>query len=115
MNRQLGANPGANHETLMGVRGDPGSANNEVRFGEIKGVIGTNEVPSDNISPQQDQWGQGPIAAAEQWNCIEVGFLGDSLPHKVNAWVNGELVHSIDDTDQWNNGAMSENWLERKI
>lgn len=51
MTRQVGENPGANHEHFMGMRGSVGSANNEVRFGEIKGVIGTNEVPSDNISP----------------------------------------------------------------
>ena len=58
--RQLGANtdPSANHETLIGIRKLPGQANDEVRFGEIKGVIGTNEVPSDNISPKMAQWGR---------------------------------------------------------
>src|ERR1051325_10073525 len=36
MTRQLGMNPGANHETLIGIRKATGSANDEIRFGEIK-------------------------------------------------------------------------------
>jgi hypothetical protein len=31
MTRQLGQNPGANHETLIGIRGTSGGANDEVR------------------------------------------------------------------------------------
>ena len=58
----------------MGIRGKVGSADNEIRFGEIKGVIGINEVPTDNIAPKMDQWGKGPVLAANTWHCIEVAF-----------------------------------------
>lgn len=115
MSRQLGQNPGANHETLIAIRGESGSANNEVRFGEIKGVIGTNEVPSDNISPLMDQWGMGPVVAADTWACFEVAFIGDQAQHELYAWVDGELVHSISAPDEWQNGAMPANWLDGKF
>jgi hypothetical protein len=54
MTRQLGQNPGANHETLIGIRGTSGGANDEVRFGEIKGVISI-------TAPEQ--WQNGPMPA----------------------------------------------------
>lgn len=101
---KLGQNPGNNHETLIGVRGSVGQANDEVRFGEIKGVIGTNEVPSDDISPTMDQWGQGPVIEAGVWNCVEVAFLADAPNHEVVAWNNGQEVHRVNDPSQWNNG-----------
>jgi hypothetical protein len=113
--RQLGMNPGANHETLLGIRKASGSANDEVRFGEIKGVIGTNEVPSDNISPKMDQWGKGPVVAANQWACIEVAFIGDQSPNTLSAWAGGTLVHSITAVDQWQNGVMPATWLSGKF
>ena len=112
---QLGQNPGNNHETLIGVRGSVGQANEEVRFGEIKGVIGTNEVPSDDISPTMDQWGMGPLIAAGQWNCIEVAFVADEGPHRVEAWNNGEQVHLVDDPSQWNNMVLGEDFLSGKF
>lgn len=115
MTRQLGMNPGANHETLLGIRKDSGSANNEVRFGEIKGVIGTNEVPTDNISPKMDRWGMGPVVAANQWACIEVAFIADKTPHELSAWVNDELVHSITAVNQWQNGDMMPEWMSGKF
>lgn len=115
MSRQLGQNPGANHETLIAIRGTSGDANNEVRFGEIKGVIGTNEVPSDNISPLMDQWGQGPAVPPETWACFEVAFLGDQPQHELHAWVDGELVHSIVAPDEWQNGAMPATWMDGKF
>jgi hypothetical protein len=115
MTRQLGMNPGANHETLIGIRKTSGNANDEIRFGEIKGVIGTNEVPSDNISPKQDQWGKGPVVAANQWACLEVAFLGDKPVHTLHAWANGMLVHEVTASDQWNNGNMPATWLEGKF
>ncbi|MEM9458657.1 MAG: hypothetical protein AAGF11_31060 [Myxococcota bacterium] len=101
---KLGQNPGNNHETLIGVRASVGQANDEVRFGEIKGVIGTNEVPSDDISPTMDQWGQGPVIEAGVWNCVEVAFLADQPNHEVVAWNNGQEVHRVNDPSQWNNG-----------
>jgi hypothetical protein len=115
MTRQLGQNPGANHETLIGIRGTSGGANDEVRFGEIKGVIGTNEVPSDNISPLMDQWGMGPVLPADTWACFEVGFVGDQPQNELYAWIDGELVHSITSPDDWQNGPMPANWLDGKF
>jgi hypothetical protein len=116
--RQLGMVPNANHETLIGIRGTSGSANNEVRFGEIKGVIGTNEVPTDNISPKMDRWGMGPVIPANTWACIEVAFLGDLPTHELRAWHNGMLVHEVTSSgaDQWQNGAMpSMTWMNGKF
>lgn len=115
MTRQLGQNPGANHETLIGIRGTSGGANDEVRFGEIKGVIGTNEVPSDNISPLMDQWGMGPVLAADTWACFEVAFIGDQPQHELHAWIDDELVHSITAPEQWQNGPMPADWLSGKF
>lgn len=116
MTRQLGMNPGANHETLLGIRKAVGSANDEVRFGEIKGVIGTNEVPTDDISPKMDQWGKGPVVAANQWACIEVAFLADKPQHEVHAWVGDTLVHSITALDQWQNGTIKTgDWMNGKF
>ena len=113
--RQLGMNPGANHETLLGIRKAAGTANDEVRFGEIKGVIGTNEVPSDNIAPKMAQWGMGPAIAANTWACFEVAFLGDQPQHVLQAWIDGALVHSITAPDQWQNGTMPATWLNGKF
>jgi hypothetical protein len=109
--RQLGMNPGANHETLIGIRKTTGGANDEVRFGEIKGVIGTNEVPTDNIAPKMEQWGMGPAITANAWHCFEVAFLADQAQHTLHAWVDGTLVHEITAGDQWQNGAMPAGWL----
>jgi hypothetical protein len=113
--RQLGMNPGANHETLIGIRKSAGSANDEVRFGEIKGVIGTNEVPTDNIAPKFAQWGMGPAFPPNTWACFEVAFLGGQPQHVLSAWINGTLVHSITAPDQWNNGPMPATWLNGKF
>lgn len=115
LTNKLGQNPGHNHETLLGVRGTPGGANDEVRFGEIKGVIGTNEVPSDDISPTMDQWGMGPLIAAGEWNCIEVAFLGEAEPHEVRAWNNGTEVHAVNSADQWQNGVLGTDFLTGKF
>ncbi|MEM6291241.1 MAG: hypothetical protein AAGA54_08245 [Myxococcota bacterium] len=111
----LGQNPGNNHETLLGVRGSVGQANEEVRFGEIKGVIGTNEVPSDDISPTMEQWGRGPRIEADRWNCIEVAFIAEPGAHSVQAWRDGESVHLVNDPSQWNNGALGPEFLTGKF
>jgi hypothetical protein len=115
MTRQLGMNPGANHETLIGIRKLTGGANDEVRFGEIKGVIGTNEVPSDNIAPKMEQWGMGPAISPNAWHCYEVAFLADQAQHTLHAWVDGTLVHEVTSPDQWQNGMLPANWLEGKF
>src|SRR6185369_2980433 len=100
MTRKLGQNPGANHETLFGIRKDKDT---EIRFGEIKGVLGVNEVPSDNITPKMDQWGKGPLIAANKWVCIEGAFIGDKAQHEVHGWADGTEVISVTSGDQWNN------------
>lgn len=115
MTRQLGMNPNANHETLIGIRKATGTANDEVRFGEIKGVIGTNEVPTDNIAPKMDRWGMGPAISANAWHCYEVAFLADQAQHTLHASVDGTLVHEITAGDQWQNGAMPATWLSGKF
>ena len=116
MTRQLGMGPqSANHETLLGIRKAKGTANDEVRFGEIKGVIGTNEVPSDNIAPKMAEWYKGPVVKANTWACIEVAFLADQPQHALYAWADGTLVHSITAPDQWQNGSMPMNWMDGKF
>ncbi|MGC4090209.1 MAG: hypothetical protein QM756_20485 [Polyangiaceae bacterium] len=121
MTRQLGANnnPMPNHETLIALHKDQ---ENEVRFGEIKGAIGTNEVHnndssygSDNISPKLDLWGKGPSVPANTWACIEVAFIGDQAQHELHAWADGTEVHSITMGDQWQNGVMPATWLNGKF
>lgn len=112
---KLGQNPGNNHETLLGIRGSVGQANEEVRFGEIKGVVGTNEVPSDDISPTMDQWGRGPLIEAGRWNCIEVAFVATAGAHEVRAWRDDEEVHVVNDPSQWNNGALGSDFLTGKF
>ena len=109
MTRQLGQNPGANHETLFGIRKDKDT---EIRFGEIKGVLGVNEVPSDNITPKMDQWGKGPLIAANKWVCIEGAFIGDQAQHEVHGWADGTEVISVTSGDQWQNGVEKAAWLD---
>jgi hypothetical protein len=113
MTRQLGMGPqGANHETLLGITGDPKSANTEVRFGEIKGVIGTNQVPSDNIAPKMAQWYMGPVVSANAWHCIEVEFDGQAAYPSLRAWADGTMVHSITAAADWQNGALPTTWMD---
>lgn len=111
MTRQLGQNPGANHETLFGIRKDK---DNEIRFGEIKGVIGVNEVPTDNITPKMDLWGKGPLIAANKWVCIEGAFIGDQTQNEVRAWADGTEVSAALPGADWQNGTMPANWLDGK-
>lgn len=114
--RQLGSNPGANHETLIALRDSVGNANSEIRFGEIKGVIGTNEVPTDDISPLMDQWGGGPVIEKGKWVCLEVAFLGDKPYHELHAWADGQLVHEVTAADQWQNRTLTAaNWMEGRF
>jgi hypothetical protein len=111
----LGQAPGRNHETLLGVRKSVGGAHDEVRFGEIKGVIGVNEVPSDNISPKMDLWGKGPSIAGGDWHCIEVAFRADLPQHEVRAFRDGVEIFSVNDPSQWQNGPLSPTFLDGKF
>ena len=102
MTRQLGMGPSsANHESLMGIRANPSSADTEIRFGEIKGAVGTNHVPSDNIAPVMSKWNGPPIITANAWHCIEVEFNGAAAYNTLNAWSDGVLVHSITQGSDW--------------
>ncbi len=112
MTRQLGMGPsGANHESLLGITMEPNDANNEVRFGEIKGAIGTNQVPTDNIAPIMAKWYGPPIITANTWHCIEVEFNGAAAYNTLNAWSDGMLVHSITQASDWQNGALPATWM----
>jgi len=111
MTRQLGQNPQppANHETLFGIRKDK---DHEIRFGEIKGVLGVNEVPSDNITPKMDLWGKGPLISASKWVCIEGAFIGDQAQNEVHGWADGTEVIAATSGSQWQNGTEPANWLD---
>jgi polyisoprenoid-binding protein YceI len=114
MAKQLGSEPADNHEHIMGVKATQ-DANNEIRVGQIKGVLGTNEVPSDNIAPKMDQWGKGPIISANAWHCVETAMYADTTYDELRMWVDGALVHSITSGADWNNGALAANWMDGKF
>ena len=102
---------GDNHETLLGLTGDPTSANTQIRFGQIKGVIGTNQVPSDNIAPIMAQWYSGPVISAATWHCLEVEFDGSASYNALRAYSDGTLIHSITAATDWQNGALPATWM----
>lgn len=102
---------GDNHETLLGLTGDPTSANTQVRFGQIKGVIGTNQVPSDNIAPIMAQWYSGPVISSGVWHCLEVEFDGSASYDALRAYSDGTLIHSITAATDWQNGALPATWM----
>ena len=111
---QLGNGPSSdNHETLLGITGDPGSVNKQVRFGMIKGAIGTNQSPTDDISPLQAKWYMPPSISAAAWHCIEVEFDGSASYNALRAYSDGTLVHSITAGTDWQNGNLSttSNWM----
>ena len=107
------ASPGSpdNHETLLGLTGDPTMDGTQVRFGQIKGVIGTNLVPGDNIVPVMAQWYSGPVISAGTWHCIEVEFDGSAAYNALRAYSDGTLVNSITAGTDWQNGVQAANWL----
>jgi hypothetical protein len=105
----------ANHESLFVLRKNPNNADNEVRFGEIKGALGTNEVPTDDISPPQAQWGKGQVIPANAWVCIEVAFLGDLPQHQLLASADGVQVHSVTAPDQWEHKSAGATFLAGKF
>lgn len=121
MTRKLGqqTDMGANHETLIALRATSGDVNNEIRFGEIKGTVGVNETPSDNITPTMDKWHQasGPLVPASTWACIEVAFLADSSPNTLRSWQNGTTLLDVTSvgTDQWQNNSVTADWLAQKF
>lgn len=114
LSKKLGNDAMDNHEHIMGIKKTP-DANNEVRVGQIKGVLGTNEVPSDNIAPKMDKWYGGVELVPNTWYCIETAFYADTAYDELYMWVNGTLVHSITSANDWNNGALGANWMSDKF
>lgn len=105
----------SNHEHLMGIKGSQ-DANNEIRVGQIKGVLGTNEFGGDDIAPTADKWRSGPQMDPNTWYCVETAILGDTTYNEVRMWVNGTLVHSItSDADWQNNKSHGGNWIGDKF
>jgi len=101
-----------NHETLLGLTGDPSNDNTQVRFGQIKGVIGTNQVPTDNIAPIMAQWYGGPVISNGVYHCLQVEFDGSGATYNsVRAYSDGTLIHSITAAADWQNGALPANWM----
>lgn len=114
MSKKLGNDPTDNHEHIMGIKKTQ-DANNEIRVGQIKGVLGTNEVPSDNIAPKMDKWYGGTELSPNKWYCVETAMYGDTAYNQLHMWVDGKLVHSITSANDWNNGALPANWLSDKF
>ena len=114
MSVPMGNVAGDNHEHIFGIK-KTFDANDEIRVGQIKGVLGTNHIPSDNIAPKQSQWWSGPQMAANTWYCVEVDYLADEAYDTLRMRVNGNEVHSITSSADWNNGALAANWMSDKF
>jgi polyisoprenoid-binding protein YceI len=114
MSKAMGNQAGDNHEHIMGLKKTQ-DANDEIRVGQIKGVLGTNHIPSDNIAPKMSQWYSGPQMAANTWYCVETAYYADTSYDQLYMWVNGTLVHSITSSSDWNNGALGADWLSDKF
>jgi polyisoprenoid-binding protein YceI len=114
MSVAMGNVAGDNHEHIFGIK-KTFDANNEVRVGQIKGVLGTNHVDSDNIAPKQDKWWSGPQMAANTWYCVEVDYLADQAYDTLKMRVNGTEVHSITSANDWNNGALPADWMSDRF
>jgi polyisoprenoid-binding protein YceI len=62
-----------------------------------------------------NQWYSGPQMAANRWYCVETAYLADEAYDTLHMWVDGALVHSVDSSDDWNNGALAANWMSDKF
>ena len=114
MSVPMGNVAGDNHEHIFGIK-KSFDANDEIRVGQIKGVLGTNHIPSDNIAPKMSQWYSGPQMAANTWYCVEVDYLADQVYDTLRMRVNGNEVHSITSSNDWNNGALGADWMSDKF
>lgn len=115
LSKPMGAIAGDNHEHIFGTRRNISDASQEIRVGQIKGVLGVNQVESDNISPKMDKWYGGSQLAANTWYCVEAAYLADQAYDTFHMWVNGNLVHTVDSGDDWNNGALAANWMDDRL
>jgi hypothetical protein len=100
-----------NHETLMGLTMTPNNGDNQLRFGQAKGAIGMNQVPSDDFSPVMAKWNSGPKISAMMWHCIELEFNGTTSYNSYNAWSDGTLVDSISSSADWAHGTTTAGWM----
>ena len=114
MSKVLGNDAGDNHEHILGLKKTK-DANDEIRVGQIKGVLGTNHIPSDNIAPQMSKWNSGPQMKANTWYCVEVDYLADQAYDTLRMRVDGTEVHSITSASDWNNGALAADWMSDKF
>jgi polyisoprenoid-binding protein YceI len=114
MSVAMGNVAGDKHEHILGLKKTK-DANDEIRVGQIKGVLGTNHIPSDNIAPKMSQWYSGPQMAANTWYCVEVDYLADQAYDTLRMRVNGTEVHSITSSSDWNNGALAADWMSDKF
>jgi len=112
--KKMGNDAADNHEHIMGIKKTK-DANNEVRVGQIKGVLGTNDAPTDNIAPTMSKWYSGPQLSPNTWYCVETALYADTAYDQLYMWVNGTLVHSITSDADWNNGAIGANWMSDKF
>jgi hypothetical protein len=112
--KKMGNDAADNHEHIMGIKKTK-DANNEVRIGQIKGVLGTNDAPTDNIAPTMSKWYSGPQMVPNTWYCVETALYADTAYDQLYMWVNGTLVHSITSDADWNNGAIGANWMSDKF
>ncbi|HXJ22985.1 MAG TPA: hypothetical protein VMT03_22390 [Polyangia bacterium] len=108
--QQLGMGPQSdNHESLIGITADP--THTQLRFGQMKGAVGTSLASDDNLSPPMAKWNGPPIISAQTWHCIEVEFDGTATYNTLNAWSDSTLVHSITQGSDWDHGAEPANWM----
>ena len=114
LSKKLGNDATDNHEHIMGIKKTQ-DANDEIRVGQIKGVLGTNHVPSDNIAPKMDKWYSGTELSPNIWYCVETAMYADTAYDELYMWVDGNLVHSITSANDWNNGPLPADWLSDKF
>jgi hypothetical protein len=100
-----------NHETLLALSANPANADSQIRFGQIKGAIGTNWVPSDDIAPIVADWNMGAVISGGTWHCIEVEFAGNAAYNSLYAYSDGTLVHSITSGADWAHNPEPANWM----
>ncbi|MFL5303768.1 MAG: hypothetical protein ACJ8F1_01085 [Polyangia bacterium] len=110
MTHPLGMGPQSdNHESLVGITADP--THTQLRFGQMKGAVGTSLASDDNLSPPQAKWYGPPVISANAWHCIEVEFDGTAAYNTLNAWSDSTLVHSITQGSDWDHSAEPATWM----
>jgi len=91
-------------------------AKHEVRFGEIKGVLGVNEWinSGDGLYPHGSEWGPNaniPTISANQWHCMEFALENDGAKSVFEAKLNGVSVTSFSGA-AFHNNSQGDKWLD---